>query len=310
MNQVTGDKLLDSLFDGVYFVDTNRRITYWNAAAERISGYSRPEVLGSSCADNMLRHVDGKGCELCDGGCPLAGTMEDGQPREAPVFLHHKLGHRVPVSVRTSPVFDDQGVIVGAVEIFCDNSSSLQILLEYEKLKQDAFIDQLTTIGNRRYGEMTLSARMYDLQHHAIPFGLLFMDIDHFKLFNDRYGHKTGDDVLVMVANSISISLRKIDVVARWGGEEFVVILPGANTVVVNAVAERVRMLIERSFIMAGDDKLQVTISVGATMSQPDDTVQTIVSRADGHMYRSKAGGRNCVTGDAGTIAAPQATNF
>jgi len=157
---ITGDKLLDSLFDGVYFVDTERRITYWNAAAERISGYLRNEVLGTPCSLNLLRHIDGAGCELCTCGCPLTGTMEDGKPREAPVFLHHKLGHRVPVSVRTAPVYDEEGSVIGAVEIFSDNSSSLQILLEYEKLKQDAFFDELTGIGNRRYGEMTLTSRM------------------------------------------------------------------------------------------------------------------------------------------------------
>lgn len=298
MNPITGDKLLDSLFDGVYFVDTERRITYWNAAAERISGYSKDEVIGTSCSRNLLRHVDGKGCELCNSGCPLTGTMDDGKAREAPVFLHHRLGHRVPVSVRTAPVYDEQGTVIGAVEIFSDNSSSLQILLEYEKLKQDAFFDELTGIGNRRYGEMTLATRMYDLETHAIPFGLLFMDIDHFKQFNDRYGHKTGDDVLVMVARSISVALRKIDVVARWGGEEFVVILPGANRVVLNSVAERVRMLIEKSFLMVGEEKLNVTISVGAALSLTGDTVETVVSRADRHMYQSKEQGRNRCTGD------------
>jgi diguanylate cyclase (GGDEF)-like protein/PAS domain S-box-containing protein len=298
MDPISGDKILDSLFDGVYFVDTQRRITYWNAAAERISGYSREEVLGSSCADNMLRHVDGGGCEMCDSSCPIAGTMKDGQARETPIFLHHRLGHRVPVSVRTTAVYDDQGVLAGAVEIFSDNSSSLQIMQEYEQLKQDAFMDPLTGIGNRRYGEMTLSTRMFDLQTHGIPFGLLFLDIDRFKLFNDSYGHKTGDDVLVMVAKTIALALRKIDVVARWGGEEFVVILPGANRVVIMSVAERIRMLIEKSFIMVGADRLTVTVSLGATLSEPDDSVKTVVSRADRHMYRSKEEGRNRVTGD------------
>lgn len=293
---ITGEKLLNSLFDGVYFVDTERRITYWNAAAERISGYSGAEVIGSSCADNLLRHVDARGCELCKEGCPLSATIGDGKPREAPVYLHHRLGHRVPVSVRTSPVTDDHGTVIGAVEIFSDNSSSLQILLEYEKLKEDAFIDQLTGIGNRRYGEMSLSTRMYDFETHNIPFGLLFLDIDHFKSVNDRYGHKGGDDVLAMVARSISATLRKIDVVVRWGGEEFVILLPGANAVVLKAVAERVRMLIERSYLMVGEDQLKVTISLGATLSRAGDNVKAVVGRADRLMYQSKEQGRNRFT--------------
>jgi len=295
MTKITGEKLLDSLFDGVYFVDTERRITYWNAAAERISGYPREEVLGSRCSDNLLRHLDAHGCELCLEECPLSATIQDGNSREVSVFLHHALGHRIPVSVRTSPVRDDNGQIIGAVEIFSDNSNSLQILHEYEKLKQDAYLDTLTGVGNRRYGEMTLSTRIFEMHNHSIPFGILFLDIDHFKNFNDRYGHKTGDDVLVMVAKSISYSLRKMDVVARWGGEEFIVILPGATGVIIKSVSERIRILIEQSFILAGESKLNVTVSIGATMSLENDSAESIVRRADRLMYLAKSRGRNQV---------------
>lgn len=298
MNNLTSDKLLDSLFDGVYYVDTNRQIKYWNAAAERISGFSGAEVIGHCCADNLLRHIDANGRELCLDGCPLAATILDGKIRESSVFLHHKLGHRVPVAVRTSPVRDDQGTIIGAVEIFSDNSSSLQILQEFEKLKHDAYLDALTGVGNRRYGEMTLATRIFNLQTHQIPFGVLFLDVDHFKIFNDRFGHRIGDEVLVMVSNSIALSLRKMDVVARWGGEEFVVILPGASCLVAKSVAERIRILIENSFIMSGDEKLSVTVSIGATVSRKDDSVDTIVNRADSLMYISKSAGRNRVTED------------
>lgn len=298
LKNISGEKLLDSLFDGVYVVDTNRRITYWNAAAERISGYSRAEVVGSTCAENLLRHVDGHGCELCESGCPLTATMGDGNPRETTLFMHHRLGHRVPVSVRSAPVYDDKGKVVGAVEIFSDNSSAVQILLEYERLKQDVFVDPLTGIGNRRYAEMTLSTRVYDLETHEVPFGVLFLDLDRFKGVNDSFGHNTGDEVLKMAARSMSGVLRKIDVAARWGGEEFVLILPGAAAGTVKSVGDRVRMLIEKSFIMTGGKKLQVTASVGGTMARPGDTAATIIARADRYMYRSKQTGRNRVTTD------------
>jgi diguanylate cyclase (GGDEF)-like protein/PAS domain S-box-containing protein len=298
MDEISSDQLLDSLFDGVYFVDANRCITYWNNGAERITGYNKAEVIGSCCANNILRHIDIEGRELCLDGCPLAETIMDGKSRETNVFLHHKLGHRVPVSVRTSPVRDNQGAIIGAVEIFCDNSSSMLILHEYEKLKQEAYMDALTGVGNRRYGEITLSTRIYDWNTHSIPFGVLFLDIDHFKLFNDIYGHKTGDDVLLMVGKSISVLLRKMDVVSRWGGEEFVVILPGASKVVVKSVSERIRVLVENSFIMEGDDKLKVTVSIGATMSREGDSAETVIKRADRLMYLSKAAGRNRISED------------
>ena len=92
--------LLDQISDGVYFVTLDRRITYWNGGAERITGYAADEVLGRSCSEGILRHVDDAGRQLCLDGCPLAAVMKDGKPREAHVYLHHKDGHRVPVTVR------------------------------------------------------------------------------------------------------------------------------------------------------------------------------------------------------------------
>ena len=89
--------LIDNLYDGVYFVDRERVITYWNKGAERITGYKDRQVIGRCCGDNVLNHVDAAGVELCRSHCPLAACMEDGLPREVEVFLHHADGHRMPV---------------------------------------------------------------------------------------------------------------------------------------------------------------------------------------------------------------------
>lgn len=296
MSEIAYESLLDNLFDGVYFVDLNKRITFWNKGAERITGFSKDEVMGSCCANNILRHIDNTGRELCIEGCPLTATILDGKPRQSDVFLHHKSGHRVPVSVRTSPVRQANGDVTGAVEIFTDNSSSIQILTELEGLKKEAYVDALTGVGNRRYGEMSLATRLFEWETHSEPFGVLFLDIDHFKQFNDNYGHKTGDDVLIMVGKSISSSMRKPDVVSRWGGEEFMVLLPSITSDVLSKIAERTRLLIEHSFIIAGSEKLRVTASIGATLAMPNDTAETVIHRADSLMYESKTSGRNKVT--------------
>ena len=107
-------KILDNLFDGVYFVDRDRVITYWNKGAEKITGYDAGQVMGRSCRDNILNHVTANGVQLCLTNCPLASTMEDGKQREAEVYLHHADGHRLPVTVRASPIYDEQGNIIGA----------------------------------------------------------------------------------------------------------------------------------------------------------------------------------------------------
>ena len=101
-------RLLDEVAEGVYFTDAQRRITFWNKAAERISGYSRKEVLGRKCSENLLIHVDGRGRSLCQGLCPLARTLKDCKARQTGIFLHHKQGHRVPVKVRVYPLRNEK----------------------------------------------------------------------------------------------------------------------------------------------------------------------------------------------------------
>src|SRR5689334_15269715 len=128
MSEISPDKLLELLFDGLYYVDRNKKISFWNKAAEKITGYERAEVTGFCCADNILRHIDDEGHELCLDGCPLSATLFDGQVREAHVYLHHKRGHRVPVSIRVTPIRDAEGEIIGAAEVFADNTAYAQVL--------------------------------------------------------------------------------------------------------------------------------------------------------------------------------------
>src|SRR5512138_899186 len=89
--------IIDNLYDGVYFVDRDRRITFWNKGAERITGYSSDRVIGRCCRDNILAHVAEEGTKLCSDLCPLQHAMADGNARESEAFLHHADGHRVPV---------------------------------------------------------------------------------------------------------------------------------------------------------------------------------------------------------------------
>ena len=109
-------ELLDHMSDGVYFVDRNRRILYWNQGAARLTGYRPDEIVGRCCADDTLCHVDATGKELCKDGCPLTATIQDGASHEADVFLRDKHRRRVPVSVRVRPIFAADGSIIGAVK--------------------------------------------------------------------------------------------------------------------------------------------------------------------------------------------------
>ena len=296
MKDIFFKSLLENLYDGVYFVDRQRSITYWNKSAEKITGYSSEEVMGKSCADNILRHVDEDGNELCIGGCPLEGTMTDGKNREAEVFLHHKDGHRVAIFVRGAPIYGNNNDIVGAVEVFSDNMKYITALETIRHLQDEVLQDTLTRIGNRRFAELNLNANLKAMDEHSIQFGVLMIDIDFFKKVNDTYGHGMGDRVLQMTAKTMANGLRPLDIPCRWGGEEFIVIIPNTDLKAVERISERLRMLVEKSWIDHGNVQIRVTVSVGATLSIKGDTGKSIVDRADGALYESKKNGRNRYT--------------
>lgn len=290
--------LLDNLSDGVYFVDRERRITYWNRGAERITGYGAHEVVGHYCWQNILQHVTGNGCQLCWGLCPLAATLRDGRQREAQVYLHHKDGYRVPVHVRVSPIRDASGAVVGAVETFSDSTAVAALEEEVVHLRQLALLDALTEVGNRRYLDIQLAARVEECRRYGWQAGVLMIDVDRFKAINDGLGHATGDAVLRMVARTLQHNIRACDVVGRWGGEEFLVLMRAPSAAELHALAERLRALVAQSTIEHDGQTVRVTISIGMTLARPDDTPAALLARVDELMYRAKQAGRDRVVTD------------
>lgn len=296
MNDAFYKHLLDEMYDGVYFVDRHRRILYWNGGAERLSGYSADEVTGRFCGDNLLRHIDECGRRLCTDMCPLAATIRDGQPRQAEVILHHKQGHRVPVLVRVTPIWDEHGEIIGAVEVFSDNSQQKAALEEIERLRQLALLDPLTGVGNRRFIESITHARLEELRRYGWPFGVVLADIDHFKAVNDTFGHLTGDEVLRMVARTLAYNVRAFDAVGRWGGEEFAIVVQNVSVGMLSVITERLRMLVEQSALSTNSATVRVTVSLGVAVARSDDTPLSLFDRADQMLYQSKQHGRNRVS--------------
>lgn len=145
------ETIVDDLHDGLYLVDRNRVITYWNKAAEQITGYNSEEVIGRTCADNILLHVDSTGKELCKEMCPLAATIEDGKPLEAEVYFQHKSGHRLPVIIRVTPLKNEQGEIMGGIELFSENTYCDALRIKLTEMQKLALLDPLTELPNRRH---------------------------------------------------------------------------------------------------------------------------------------------------------------
>jgi diguanylate cyclase (GGDEF)-like protein/PAS domain S-box-containing protein len=290
------ERLLDSLFDGVYFVDKERRIQYWNKGAEYLTGFTADEAVGRHCFDNFLMHVDDEGCALCIEGCPLAKTIIDGERRTAEIYLRHKLGHRVPVYVRIAPIVDSAGCVVGAVEVFSDLTAKKTMERRVGELEGLAFLDPLTGVSNRRYTELKVGQAIQEFEQFGRKIGVMMIDADHFKRVNDAYGHETGDEVLRAICKTLTYNLRPGDTVGRWGGEEFLVIVTDVSSATLSASAERFRMLIAQSAIPVTDGHLQITASLGATLIKQGDSGASVVKRADELMYMSKVSGRNRIS--------------
>jgi diguanylate cyclase (GGDEF)-like protein/PAS domain S-box-containing protein len=290
------EAILNSLYDAVYVTDAERRIIFWNRAAEQLTGFRADEVKGHCCGENILQHVNDNGESLCTGDCPLSGVLRTGQPCETAMFLHHKDGPRIPVRVRCAPLRDASGRIRGAVEIFNDLSSLAAMQDRLHALERLAYVDSLTQIPNRRRIEEDLQRRLDERSRYGWACGVLLVDIDQFKKVNDTSGHAAGDKVLAMVASTLASNLRSFDAVGRWGGEEFLLVLPQVNREVMGQIAERLRVLVEKSYLTLGALRLAVTVSVGGALARKGDNIEELVKRADAQLYRSKAAGCNRVS--------------
>lgn len=296
---ITVNNLLQSvaekISDGLYIVDPARKILYWNKSAENIAGYLRAEVIGSHCYDNILRHINEDGVELCKGECPVVYAIRYNKPVEAKVFLHHRVGHRVPVLVSVIPIANESGIPVGAIELFTDLIDSKTLKKELEALRSLAFIDELTGVLNRRGFEYFLNYKKMESERFKKIFGVLFIDIDDFKLINDTYGHKVGDKVLRMVAEVLKSNLKISDIVVRYGGDEFVVISDVTDDQELSGLANRIRILICNSFIEDNSKIIKVSVSIGGVISE-GESLEKALEKADNLMYISKSKGKNKIT--------------
>lgn len=286
----------DNISEGAYIVDPSRTIVYWNEGSESITGYSAEEVQGAHCYDNILQHVDDEGCLLCQNGCPLAKTLQDGKVRSDKFYLHHKMGHRLPIRVRITPLRDKENHVIGAVETFVENTDQVELLHKVKELERIAMVDKLTQLASRAYVDNKLKTCMDEIQRYDWQFGLIMMDIDFFKAVNDEHGHLAGDEVLKMVSRTLMNNVRPFDLVGRWGGEEFLGVIVNVSAEQLQDLADRLRTLVEHSHLEYEGKRLQVTISLGITMAQGEDTMATLIKRADDCLYQSKKEGRNRVT--------------
>jgi len=271
--------VLESLPIGVYVTGRNRRIAFWNTSAERITGYLGQEVVGHLCDDNLLVYSDQNQAALRDSDCPLQQTIHDGQPRDTNIFLRHKEGQRVPVRVRSVPVRDEFGLIVGAAECF-EERLGRTAETRCPHLRGDVSLDEVTQIPDCQTTEAALAAALEEFASSQAPFGVLLMAIDNLDRVRHVDGCQAVNEVLYATAQTLSSGTRPEDLVGRWREDRFFALVACPGAAGLRVCAERLRRLVSLASVPWWGDRLSYTISMGGTMVCAGDTFELLLGRA------------------------------
>ncbi|MBI5378615.1 MAG: sigma 54-interacting transcriptional regulator [Nitrospirae bacterium] len=278
----------------VEIVEKDLRIAAVNPALEALIGMSAQRAMGQPCY-TLFQCSDKEGKEACREGACRCAVAIDRQEAIPSLYLTVKTAHRqdLPVWASISPLPDLSGKQTLASVIFRDVSEQKE---EEQALRAQAITDSLTGLFNRRYFEESLQREVQRSNRYERPLSLVFCDIDDFKAVNDRYGHPYGDTVLQAIAGLLEKNTRSSDLVCRYGGEEFALLLPETGKAGALVAAEKLRKVVERAPIGDGESSVGLTLSFGvAAFPEDAKTEQELVQRADEALYRAKREGKNRV---------------
>ncbi len=278
-------------FDAIITMDRYQTINYFNRAAEIIFEYSADEIIGKPITSLMpVRHREHHSEYVEEFNHEEISSRDMGERIQ--IYGLKKSGNEFAAEISISKIF-----VEGEPEftaIIRDVSQRTQLL---DELKFKLNTDYLTGLRNRNYLDHKLISMSNRFTRYGFNFSLLMIDLDHFKQINDTYGHLVGDEILKFFADAATGLLREGDKIARFGGEEFTVILPGTRLNVAKLIATRLcEHIYEQVFIGQDEQKIPFTISIGVVEYEPQDDVKSILKRADEALYRAKIDGRNCIS--------------
>ena len=286
--------------DVIWTMDlAKERFTYMSPSVFQLRGYTPEEILSQpataaltpASAERVRLDLDASMAEW-HAGNPVA-------PRVTELEQPHKDGHLIFTEVVTTLHGDAEGRLTSVLGVTRDitkrKQAEAQLRHELESLEQLASTDLLTTAWNRRHFEEAVTGEMHRATRYGHPLTLLLLDIDHFKRINDTFGHAVGDRVLRELTDCVRAAIRLSDSLTRWGGEEFLVLMPNTGLSSATVLAERIR---ESIAAHAFEGVGQVTASFGLAEFLPTASLDAWLERADQAMYRGKSRGRNRVEAD------------
>jgi len=307
--------LAENMSDLVWKADAKMRFTYINDADRRLRGFEREEVLGRSIAEALTPEGKAILTDLVQERRSVEASDRRGVALAYDIPMRRKNGGQIWMEISTTPFYDGEGKIAGFQGVgrdiserkmresefleshFAMEEQLIDVSKRKSELEMQVVRDPLTQVYNRRYLDETLPRELSRARREAYPVAIIMIDLDHFKHVNDQYGHAAGDHVLKGFAALLTRGARDSDMVCRYGGEEFVVIMPRLTAERALERVEAWRVEQQAMTLSYIEHEISITLSAGIAV-YPDngDTSELLLARADAMLYCSKNQGRNCIT--------------
>jgi len=259
--------------------DKDAKITSVSKAFEILSGYKEEELIGK--CHSIFRDPNTPDSFYKN----MWETLEKNEKFEGELKNFSKNKEAFWIKIVIDPMFDDNGEKIGY-------ASYRENITNTKKLEYISTHDTLTNIYNREFFDKSLESKIKTAQRYNQEFGLILLDIDYFKKINDTFGHNKGDEVLVKFSEILKSNIREDDILARWGGEEFVILLPHTSLKNAFLLAEKLRKIIEKKF---DSTEQKITASFGVATYKQNETKKYFFEKADNALFKAKDNGRNCV---------------
>jgi diguanylate cyclase (GGDEF)-like protein/PAS domain S-box-containing protein len=272
--------ILDGLQIGVSVIDLQKKIVFWSDGAEQLTGYARIDVLGHTCAENILVHCDQSSCEMCTEECPMAAALHNSKPVEAMTFVHHKSGHRIAVRTWAIPLRDKRGSIIGIIQTFDGDFAVAGADQNNRGMKEQGLLDEVTGLPNQAVMHSHLRETLGTFTEVHIPFGVICLQVHDLGQFRSSYGQGAARSLLQVLARTLRNTVCPSDFVGSWSDGRFLVILMGCSEEALQGVSQRALKSLSSATIRWWGKDLSVGVSVGSASARIGDTVGSLLQRA------------------------------